>query len=174
MIGKLCKSMFLERAPPKPYSYFDMPDNAIDANNLADLIRHLVQYEEIHVYFGRFKNILSQDVSNFRVAAETDLVPADDAKKESITHYWFEPSLEEILVFFEREMFSSVFEQALHESQLAKFASRMIAMDQASEKIRESLKIVEVDNMRLTHGMSNKKQTNLFPGIIAFKAQYGS
>src|SRR5258708_11053396 len=44
IIGKLGKSLFIERAPQRPYSYFDMPDNAIDASNLADLIRHLVQY----------------------------------------------------------------------------------------------------------------------------------
>ncbi len=176
IVGKLGRSLFIGRDPNRPYSYFEMPDNTIDREELANLIRHLVQYEEIHVYYGKFSSIIYQSPSTFNISAQTELVSAEETKeskdKDKLTKYFFEPTLEEILIFFEREMFTSVFEQAIHESQLAKFASRMIAMDQASERVRQTLKIVEIDHLKVTHNLANKKQTNVFPGIMSFRANY--
>src|SRR5258708_4594826 len=100
------------------------------------LIRHLVEYEEIHIYYGKFKSIVSQTPDVIIISSETDI---SEIKKTKTVKYLFEPSLEKILMFFEIEMFSSVFEQMVKESQLAKFASRMFAMDAASQRIKRNL-----------------------------------
>ena len=168
LIGRLGLSLFLSLKPNSPYTYFDYPDYGSDKDKMAEIIRHLVQYEAIRVHFGKFRNVVVQEPNVFDINAQSPLTNQFEnmgAKEE--VKYIFEPTLEQILKFFETEMFSSVFEQALNESQLAKFASRMLAMDRASLNIKENIKGVMVERLRLTHRLMNRKQLNSLSGIFA-------
>ncbi len=163
IIGKLGLSQFLAKEPKRPYTYFDYPDYGGGKTELGDIIRHLVQYEEIHVFHGLFKNVVNQDPTVLVITAGTPM--GEIVEEKNVTKYLFEPDLEEILVFFETEMFTSSFEHALSEAQLAKFASRMISMDKAGENIREELKKTKLDILRTTHYIANKKQQSAFVSV---------
>ena len=170
IVGRLGLSLFLSRYPNRPYTYFDYPDYGNNKEKLTEIVRHLVQYESIHVYYGKFRNIIKQEPDSFEINAQTPIntLAEDKAKgKEEEAKYIFEPSLEGILMFFESEMFGSVFQQAINESQLAKFASRMIAMDRASQNILESLGAAKLESLKLAHRLTNKKQLNSVSGIFA-------
>ena len=80
--------------------------------------------------------------------------------KASTIAYIFEPSVEKILMFFETQIFASLFDQAVRENQLAKFASRILSMDRASDNIRNRLKELNLQSMRISHYLVNKKQIN--------------
>lgn len=166
IIGRLGLSLYLGRKPNAAYTYFDYPDYGADKQKLSEIVRHLVQYEAIHLYFGKFHNVISQEPEFSDISAESTIGDEDQAGVEEVK-YIFEPTLEEILIFFETEMFSSVFEQALIESQLAKFASRMLAMDRASQNIRESLRGVQLDRLKMNHRLINKKQLNSVSSLFA-------
>jgi len=163
IVGRLGLSMFLESFPGRSYSYFDLPDYGKDSQKMGDLVRHLVPYEEIRIYYGKFKNIVNQHPEKTVISASTRV---EERGEKEVVKYLFEPSLEEILTFFETEMFTSVFEQVISESQLAKFASRMLAMDSAGQKIRESLNAAKQDKLRLMHYISNKKQLEYLTSTI--------
>lgn len=89
---------------------------------------------------------------------------ADTTKRE--VKYFFEPSLEQILVFFEEEIFSAVFEQAVHESELAKYASRMVTLDKATQNIRNRVKKVDMMRRLISHRTMNKKQQDSLTGVM--------
>jgi F0F1-type ATP synthase gamma subunit len=170
IVGNLGLNMFRETYPEKSYSFFDLPDYGFDRDKMAELIKHLVQYEEIYIYYGKFKSLVNQEPAKLVISAET---PIEETEKDrKVIKYLFEPSLEEILMFFETEMFSSVFEQTISESQLAKFSSRMLAMDQAGEKIRKNLAEVKTNNLRLTHSITNKKQLEFLSSIVSVGRSY--
>lgn len=160
IIGKFGLSLFLSAEPNRPYTYFDYPDYGDNADNLSLITRHLVSYEQIHIFYGKFRNLAYQEPVSITISAETEL--DNEITEEEITKYLFEPDLGEILAFFEGEMFTSTFEQALHEAQLAKYSSRMIAMDKAGEKVKHELKKVQMDRLKLMHYLSNKKQQDTF------------
>ncbi len=160
IIGKFGLSLFLSAEPKRPYTYFDYPDFGDNPDNLSQITRHLVSYEEIHIYFGKFKNLAYQETASVVISAETQL--KDEGSTEKITKYLFEPDLGEILAFFEGEMFTSTFEQAIHEAQLAKFSSRMIAMDKAGEKVKEELKKARMLHLKLNHYLADRKQQSIF------------
>jgi F-type H+-transporting ATPase subunit gamma len=165
IVGNLGLNMFRETFPDRSYSYFNLPDYGFDRDKMAELIRHLVQYEEIHIYYGKFKSLVNQVPAKLVISAET---PIEETEKDrKIVKYLFEPSLEEILMFFETEMFSSVFEQTISESQLAKFSSRMLAMDKAGEKISKNLAEVKTNNLRLSHSITNKKQLEFLSSVVS-------
>lgn len=160
IIGKFGLSLFLNAEPNRPYTYFDYPDFGENPEDLAAIVKHLVSYEEIHIFYGKFKNVAYQDPVSVVISAETQLNEKEVDKE--IPKYMYEPNLSEILAFFEGEMFTSTFEQALRESQLAKFSSRMVAMDAASERVKQELKKVRIDQLKLMHYLSNKKQQSIF------------
>ncbi|MFV1916997.1 MAG: F0F1 ATP synthase subunit gamma [Patescibacteria group bacterium] len=163
IVGRYGLSLFLEEFPNRPYTYFDLPDYGITSRNLDQLIRHIVQYEEIHVYHGEFLNVIKQRPSKITISAEISLT---EKKGKPLIAYIFEPTLEKILMFFETEIFASIFEQSVRESQLAKHASRVMAMDRADENIGESLKKLRFSKLRTKHSTVNRKQLNSLPSVL--------
>lgn len=168
IVGKLGLSQFQELFPGKPYTYFDLADFGKDPVKLAEIIRHIVQYERVQIYYGKYENVVKQVPSKYDISAE---VPTEGEIGQEITKYIFEPSLPLILGFFESELFTSLFDHAVFESQLAKFASRMIAMDFAAQKIETKIKETFLDSMRASHSGDNRKQQNALTGIYFLEAQ---
>lgn len=166
IIGRLGLSLFKEQEPKRPYTYFDFPDYGVDKVKLAEIIRHLVQYDEIHVYYGKYHSVVTQKPTMFGISAGATV--RGEARVPAV-QYIFEPSMEKILMFFETEIFASLFDQAVRESQLAKFASRILAMDRAGENLRNSLKKVSLEKLRLTHRIVNSKQLNSLSTVIFLK-----
>jgi len=168
IVGRLGRSLFLQNWPDRAYSFFEFPDHGFTRRDLAALIAHLVAYEEIHIYYGKFASIVNQTPEMFNIKAET---PVSDLefKEKVYTKYLFEPTIEQILAFFETEMFTSTFEQTVNESQLAKFASRMIAMDVAYENIGKKLTTTKIMALRVAHDILGRKQLNLISSMTKWR-----
>jgi F-type H+-transporting ATPase subunit gamma len=157
IVGRQGLSQYLSEGLGRPYTYFDLPDYGQNKIQLAEIVKHIVQYEEIHVYYGKYRNVIYQDPMELMISAQISLSGKSTEKPVS---YLFEPSLEKILMFFETEIFASLFEQSVIESQLAKFASRFLAMDRATSNIKEEMKKLGFERMRTIHGSVNRKQLN--------------
>ena len=162
IVGRYGLSLFLERFPEKPYTFFDMPDGIVESRKLDKIIRHIVQYEEIHVFHGQFMNVVKQEPEMLRVSAE--LKTEKDGDDESM-YFIFEPTLEKILKFFETQIFGSLFDQSVRENELAKFASRVMAMDQADGNTADRLRELNFKKMQITHRVKNRKQINSLAGM---------
>lgn len=164
IIGRLGRRIFEERNPNRQYTYFDFPDVDADPVEVEKLANFLIQYEKIYIFYGKFISVGVQQPTMLDVIGEE--------KEELITEksttqikYLFEPSLEQVMMFFEQQIFTSLIEQTIKEAELAKFASRMITLDSATENIREALKTVNLQQRILQHRQSNKRQQELMTGI---------
>ena len=157
IIGRVGRTLFLEEKPNHPYTYFDLPDYGMNTEKLSEAIKHLVQYEEIRVYYGKFYSVVTQRPTTFSISAGKPV--SKETKNPTIT-YIFEPSVEKILMFFETQIFASLFDQAVRESQLAKFASRILSMDRASDNIKNKLNELNLQNLKMSHNIANRKQLN--------------
>jgi F0F1-type ATP synthase gamma subunit len=164
IVGKIGRNYFLNEEPGRPYTYFELPDSGTDRAKLSELVRHLVQYEEMYVYFGEFKNVARQTPTKMVISARTLLANLTSGSGEE-NRYIFEPSLEKILMFFETEIFASLLDQTVAESQLAKFASRILAMNKAHENIDNKLKVLSMDALRVKHRIRNREQLDSMSSI---------
>jgi len=164
IVGRHGLGLFLAEEPNRPYTFFDLPDYNPSSKELSTIIKHIVQYEQIKVYYGRFVNVVTQKPSVYTISAQID-IEKEAEKKPKL--YLFEPSLEEILMFFEKEIFASLFEQSVNESELAKFSSRVMAMDKAASNIKNHLEKLRIEKLKSTHKELNKKQQNSLSSIIA-------
>ena len=162
--GKLGLSLFEAAMPNHPHTYFDVPDTNITPSTLAQLIGHIVQYEEIRVYYPSFQSAVRQEPTKYVISAETPLSEIQDAGKRK-DKYFFEPNMRDILIFFEREIFASLMDQTVRESQLAKYAVRIMTLDRSSENIKEQLKKLSLEKLKAEHKQQNRKQLELISSI---------
>lgn len=163
IIGKLGKSLFLDAEPNRPFTYFELPDYGVDRKALSEAISHLVKYQQIKIYYGKYISVITQKPDSYELSAGAPIIENVIEPKEK---YLFEPSVENILMFFETQIFASLFDQSLRESQLAKFASRILAMEEAGENIRKEVKALDIAMAKLRHTTSAKKQINNLPSIF--------
>jgi F0F1-type ATP synthase gamma subunit len=163
IVGRQGLTLFIQEEPNRPYTYFDLPDYGATSRQISDIIKHIVSYESINVYYGKFLNVINQSPSKYSITAEMD-IPENIEKGGDM--YIFEPSLEKILMFFETEIFASLFEQSVSESELAKSASRVLAMDKAAANVRKYLENLRMEKLVMQHKVINKRQLNSLSSIL--------
>ena len=159
IIGKLGLLMWQQTKNKDKFYYFDFPDQTINEKNLKEILNFIIQYKKIIIFYGKFQNLVTQDATYSDI---TGNAYTDQEGKNSNINYVFEPSLERILEFFEKQIFASLFEQTVRESQLAKIASRLTTLDSASQNISKQLNSVSYEKNRTTHRQQNKKQLETF------------
>lgn len=165
IIGKLGLEIFQAEKIQTPLTYFEFSDNKIDDEALKKIVEHIIGYEKIFVFYEQFNNVISQ--SPIVTGISGDPLPWE--KSDEPIKYFFEPSLEKIMEFFEKEIFASIFQQTLFESELAKFASRMVSLDFASENTKTRLKQVIMASQRIKHQENNKRQLEKFASMRLWK-----
>jgi ATP synthase F1 gamma subunit len=163
IIGKYGKRFFEGSLFKKPFVYFDFSDTGLDEKNTKDILKYVLNYEAIAIYHGFFKDILMQEAVRTLVTGtlNRDLSKADTPAFK----YIYEPSIEEVMTFFENEILSVVFNQSVFESSLSKFASRMISLDQATVKVKSVLKRTNFKIRKLHHKGAAEEQLTITSGI---------
>lgn len=162
LVGRLGKTEFEHEFPERKYSYIELGDNVLDTEILKKLIEQMIMYEKVLVFFGQFQTITNQKPVMLNVYGNQNI--SDNTLKSQVL-YFFEPSLERIILIFETELFASVFEQTLHESQLAKLASRLYTLDLATENIKNRELLVTQQIRILHHRLNNSKQQSTLSGM---------
>jgi len=166
IVGKVGLDLFKNSIYSKKYeyTYFDLSDSGSDSENLSKILDYVLEYSQILVYHGFFKNVLTQE-------PQKTLITGEAAKLEQVVSqgkpvsYLFEPSVEDVAKYFEEQVLASVFEQVTYESNLSKFASRMVSLYSASDNIRTSLKKVDFSVKKYNHKVFNSKQITMLSSI---------
>jgi len=169
IVGRYGKTAFENRNPGKQFTFFDFPDQRFRPEDMKQILATILDYSNIYVFHGQFVSIIKQEPKMTTISTETTegeehLRAVKEAKPTN--KFIFEPSLEKILVFFEEEIFAALFEQAIHESELAKFASRMVTLDKASQNIKDRVKKVEFMKRLTNHRTMNKKQQDSLSSML--------
>lgn len=165
ILGKLGLEIFNSEGTKTPVTYFEFPDNKMDDVILKKIVEHIIQYEKVLVFYEQFNNVISQSPIVTNISGD----PLPWEKGGPQAHYFFEPSLEKIMEFFEKEIFGSIFQQTVFESELAKFAARMVSLDFASENTKTKLKQVTMAKNRIKHQEDNKRQLEKFASMKLWK-----
>lgn len=166
LVGKLGRASFEEALPTIPFQYFDAPDNSNSVNDLlAPIINYLSAYSNIVIYHGVFRSILRQEAQGTFVTGE--VMKIEDNIKEKNISFLFEPSIEYIAAYFEKQVLSILLEQTLYESNLSKYASRMLSLDAASQNVDEKRITLSKYLRKMTHKEINSHvQTNIVGGKL--------
>jgi ATP synthase F1 gamma subunit len=161
ILGKLGMEFFKAEGIKAHVTYFELSDNQIDNAVIQKIVEQIIRYEKVLVFYEQFNNVIDQTPIVTNISGD----PLPWEKGGPAVKYFFEPSLEKIMEFFEKEIFSSIFQQTILESELAKFASRMVSLDYASENTKTRLKQVAIEKNKIKHRESNKRQLEKFASM---------
>ena len=165
ILGKLGLEIFNMEKIKAPVTYFEFSDSKIDNAAVQKIVEQIIQYEKVLVFYEQFNNVVSQSPIVTNISGD----PLSWEKGGPTARYFFEPSLEKIMEFFEKEIFASIFQQTIFESELAKFAARMVSLDFASENTKTRLKQVILAKNRIKHQEENKRQLEKFATMRLWK-----
>lgn len=165
IVGRMGKKYYDASGLKKPYEYFDMSDSGIDEPNVKKLLDHIVNYAAVVVYHGVFKSILYQEASETHVTGE--VMKIEQGLDSYDTRFLFEPSVEKVAEHFEKQISSLIFEQAVFESSLSKFASRMVSLDKAAENIDSKIGFLGFNLKKSKHkDINSNLQSSIFGGAL--------
>lgn len=162
VVGRIGKALIEEFMPEEKFTYFDFSDDRIDLEALVKITNFAARYEAVFAFYGRFRSFLTQEPVASSVSGEEAV--SEKEPKEAI-RYLFEPSLEVVVIFFEKEIFASLLEQVFNESRLAKLASRMMLLERSTQNIETSEHKANLLRQNIRHEYLNKRQLNAFAGI---------
>jgi ATP synthase F1 gamma subunit len=166
IIGRQGKNFVDEARMNWPYQYMEIPDSKVNIEFLKSLLNKMRPYESIFVFYGKYTNLVSQVPVQAALSGKIDL-SSDKGKTDAEAkkqRFLYEPSIKEIIEFFENQILSLLLNQTVQEAQLARFASRINAMEIAQNNIHtELIKLKKREKLLKTKAM-NKKQTELLSG----------
>lgn len=161
VIGQLGARLLRSLEPDRPFQSISLPNEEFSANSLSNVIEQLRGYRQIKVFYGQFINIVRQDPSTRELSGEltlTSLDTADREQRERQLKYLYEPSVESVGQKLGKEVFANIFEETTKQSQLAKFAARLMHLDESLT----NLEMIEGKTRKLKtrwhRKLDNKKQ----------------
>lgn len=160
IVGREGKSFYDDSEIKKPYEYFEIPDTNVTLEALKPLIDTILPYKKVTIFYGKFNNIITQDPVKTSLTGDIQEEKSNQPKE----YYLFEPSVEKIMEFFESQIFAMLFSQTVNEGKLARFASRIKAMEFAQTNLQRQLDWLMGRQRRLHSLEINKKQLQLFAG----------
>ncbi len=166
IIGEFGKRLFMNDYPNREFIYYKFAEDNTQESNLQQITKALTDYTNVIIFYAKFETMATQKVTSLDVLGEGK--PITDQPVKTI-EYLFEPSLEKIVSYFEGEIFAGIIQQAVTESDLARYASRITTLDIARENINNRLKSINLEKRFAIHRIQNKKQTEALTGLSLWK-----
>ena len=166
IVGQVGRDTWEVKRPNSPYLFFDLPQQAVSMRQIRPLLRQLLEYQDLTVFYPRFSSVVTQQpvVRQLGSALETAAQLRHTKPLES-TRYLFEPSLEQVLDFFNTQIFSIVVKQLFEETELAILGSRITAMENAAFTIKRKLVSMEQLANQTRRRDRNKHQRERLAGM---------
>jgi F0F1-type ATP synthase gamma subunit len=167
IIGELGAELITSYNPEIKFKYFFVPDTHLEDFNFNEILDYLLNYEKINVFHGYYQTLFNQSPVASNITGDSFLLKeppiVDPAKPKP--RFLFEPALETIMMFFEKNIVSSLFLQTIYDSYLSRLASRVSSMEEAIDKIMIEENSLAIQKRKLISTDENKKQMERIAGM---------
>lgn len=168
IVGSYGKKMFEQNFPERAFVYLPLLEGEKNLESLKKVAETFMQYDNLTIFYAQFISMGEQHVA---VMDMLDQEKNTNKGSQQAMHYIFEPSLEKILEFFEKQIFGTILNQTFTESELARYAARMVALDTATQNITNRLKNINLERNIALHRQANKKQIESISSIALWKTR---
>lgn len=165
IVGREGKKFYENLGIKKAFTYLELPDLTVSLDMLKPLINIILGYQTATIFYGKFSNIISQQAVTSSLTGDMPVTNTTSSAIPKIKEdFLFEPTVEQVMEFFESQILSMLLSQTVSEGKLARFASRIKAMESAQTNLLKQLGILNRQSKRLRSMEINKKQLQLFAG----------
>jgi F0F1-type ATP synthase gamma subunit len=170
IVGKYGVTLMNSYAPEVKFTEIVLAaDNEkASVGDLSTLMTRLSDYSKICVFHGRFESIARQSSTNSMISGPdiqkyegADKDNSKEGKKNRQERRFvniYEPDVQTISEKFGKEISASVLDQSVKENQLAKYAARLMHLDDALYNVTKKLDTLDVDKKRMRKRIEQKKQ----------------
>lgn len=161
VIGEMGAKLLKQVLPNQDFRVLPIPNEELQASTLALILEQLRAYRKIKIFYSQFINLVRQEVASRDLSGEltlSSLGKKDLEIKERRLKYLYEPSLEDVGGKLKTEVFGGVFEATVKESQLSKFAARLMHLDQSLANLDNWQKKMGKLKTKTRKKNNNKKQ----------------
>jgi ATP synthase F1 gamma subunit len=166
IMGGFGRKRFMAQFPTREFIYFPIGEKDDREGMGKKISETLLAFTNIIIFYPKFESMASQKVALLDVSGQQQALANEGSTQ---AYYFFEPSLEKIIDFFEKEIFSSILGQTVVESRLARYASRMLMLDMSTQNIDTRLKEIGLEKNIILHRNLNKKQIGALTGMMLWK-----
>lgn len=167
-IGKRGSNYFRRDGVEILSEYLELEDNPTfsTATNIAHEVIDLYKDEvldEVYLVYTEFESVLSQNVEFFKLLPVEP--PEDETEQEG--NFLYEPSAEGVLATVLPQYVKNVIFGSLLQSKASEFASRMTAMDSATENAEELIEELTLSYNRARQAAITQELTEIVGGAEA-------
>lgn len=147
--------------------FYPLNNEMADFNVVHQIVKDLVGYMEITVFYGHFESVFRQDAKSSNLVTS-----ANDESTREPKKYLFVPSWEEPLAFLEEQIIAAQFLERLYESGLAKYGYRVkiLQIGIVSERISSAVANLAKSKLKVNKSVKNKKQNEVFAASNLWKS----
>jgi len=147
------------------------------ASEISFLIEKTKQYDRVFLYYPKFVNMVTQKVGILDITQAIDTKELAQAKKEVLDQNWqkgtlasekidiFEPEVEKILEFFERQVRVLLLIRTMLETELSRTAARLLSMSAARERAEFTITAKRTQYSKVKNSLENAKILETFAGM---------
>ena len=170
IVGQVGKEQFGQFEHYRAFDFFPLPNTKPTIEDLQPLINRLLEYQGVTLYYGRFQNVVDQQPDTVKLGDMSQLEAGAGAaagflKSAEVFPYIFEPSLEQVIDFFNKQIFAILVKQTVDESWLSLLGSRITAMEQAALNVEQKMERLFMAERRARRVRQNRKQRDRLAGI---------
>ncbi len=168
VLGQIGKEYLAQAGFKREIAFFPLLKDQPDMADLKPLVDHILKYQAVTVFFGHFENLVTQKPAQVELGSRQildELSKITSKSPKNIDTYLFEPSLDEIIRFFNDQIFGTLVKMTMSESWLSLLGSRITAMEQASGNVVKRIHVLEQEHRQAARRLQNTKQRDRLSGI---------
>ncbi len=161
VIGEMGARLLKNIVPDQEFRVLSLKGEAMSPETLSNVVEQLRSYRQIKLFYGQFINIVRQDAVSRNLSGELTITyvdPKDREQKQRLLKYLYEPNVEAVSQKIGHEIFGSIFEETDGQSQLAKYAARLIHLDESLANLEKLQKKTHKIKTRFARKIDNRKQ----------------
>ncbi len=163
IVGSTAKRLFKEFFPTNTeFVYFDLTEKNNDLRSNIDLMKHLLEYEQIDVYNPYYVSLMEQKPQFEAISGDISVSQTAEQEKK---HFLFEPDKKKILHFFEVQIMSNLFQHKIKEAHLANLGSRIATLQNTQNNLEKEIEKIRGLKLKKLKYKANKKQRNRLSGM---------
>ncbi len=167
VIGRTGQAFMENEGGHRPMKYLSFEADEPTKAELQGFLDQVASYDEVHVFYPSFVNVFAQKVGSIDITHSA--APAGAAAPETEVDYIFEPELPQIIRFFETRVRYLLFQRTALESELARTAARLFAMNRAQDRADEEIKSVRIAIRKDEETFNDLRLLESFSGISRWK-----
>lgn len=166
VIGKLGADLLRSRRYSQPYKLIKLQKDIPNHEEMLNLTELIKNYTSVILIYSEFRTILSQ-VPVIKDLTQTQIQASQSQFKKMDYAFILEPEIKTMIDFFDTQIKNVLLSAAFLETELARVASRLLAMDQAQNNAKSLLKKEAQQLIFAKRALFNKKTLETWISIIA-------